>query len=222
MTGHAHTRNLLGPLLHRLFRIRLAGAHHLPRQGGVLLIANHPGLLDASLLAVALPRPVRVVVDSGVVPGVWNSLSAVSGRILMGDDEDSAAAGLREAVDSLRDGGAVAIFPEGELSDGVVEHTRAAAAYVQIRTQCPVVPVALFGTHGRRPTDPPGVRSVIDVVVGPEWQPPTVECPESRSAVIAQAELLRQHLVDHVAYARARTARAGVGGSAYDTDNGAL
>lgn len=222
MTGHAHTRNLLGPLLHRLFHIRLTGAHHLPRRGAVLAIANHPGLLDASLLAVALPRPMRVVVDSGVIPGVWHSLASASGRILIDEGEDSQALALREAVDTLTLGGAVAVFPEGELSDGTVEHTRAAAAYAQIRTACPVVPIALFGTHGSRPTDPPSVRSVIDVVIGPEWWPPTVDSANSRSAVIAHAELLRQHLADHVVHARARTARAGVRGGTSDTDNGVL
>lgn len=221
MSGLAHTRNLASPVLNRLFRIRLSGAHHIPRQGAVLILSNHPGLMDASLLAVALPRPIRVVVDSGVLPGVWNSLATATGRIVI-NDEGFERAALRQAVQCLAEGSGVGIFPEGGLSDGRVQHTRAAAAYVQIQSDCPVVPVAIFGSHGRRPTDPPKFRSTVDIVIGSEWQPSSVPAPASRAAVIAHAELLRQRLADHVVEARSRAARAGVNFGSAQADNGAL
>jgi 1-acyl-sn-glycerol-3-phosphate acyltransferase len=221
MNGHAHTRNLASPVLNRFFRIRLLGAHHLPRRGGVLVVANHPGLIDASLLSVSLPRPLRVLVDSGVMPGVWNALAGATGRIVtQGDDFERAA--LREAGEWLSAGEGVGVFPEGSLSDGGVHRTRAAAAYLQIRSNCPVVPVALFGTHGRRPTDPPKLRSTIDIVIGPVWQPPKVATPLSRAAVVSQAELLRQRLADHVVEAQSRAARAGVRLGSAQADNGDL
>jgi 1-acyl-sn-glycerol-3-phosphate acyltransferase len=221
MSGLAHTRNLASPILNRFFRIRLTGAHHIPRHGGVLIIANHPGLIDASLLAVTLPRPIHVVVDSGVLPGVWNSLATATGRIVI-NGEGYERTALRQAVQCLVEGAGVGIFPEGGLSDGGVHHTRAAAAYVQLQSNCPVVPVAIFGSHGRRPTDPPKFRSTVDIVIGREFQPPAAPAPHSRAVVIAHAELLRQRLADHVVEARSRAARAGVNFRSAQADNGVL
>lgn len=219
----ATTRNLLGPLVRAAFRIQVTGAHHVPTSGGLLLIANHPGIADATLLAAAAPRPLRVVTDAGAFAVAWSAVSAASGRIVVADESDASEA-LRVACDVIGHGEAVAMFPEGTLPS-VDRPDRTAAlgpAYVQVRTGVPVVPVAVLGTHGRRPTDPPAPRSVVDVVFGEAFVPsaPTDAC--ARAAIVDVAEVLRQRLADHVATARARTGRAEVGGAVPTGQDGVL
>ncbi|MBU6312450.1 MAG: 1-acyl-sn-glycerol-3-phosphate acyltransferase [Actinomycetales bacterium] len=207
----ATTRNLLGPLVRTAYRIYVSGAHHVPSHGGLLLIANHPGIADATLLGAAAPRPVRVVSEAGALAGAWSLLSAATGRIVVSSDEDAPAA-LRQAVAAIDAGEAVGMFPEGRLPS-VDDPGRAAIlgpAYVQVRTGAKVVPVALLGSHGRRPTDPPAPRSTVDVVFGEAFRLPAPIDPLSRAAIVDVAESLRQRLADHVMTARARTGRVAV------------
>ena len=218
----ATTRNLLGPLVRAAYRINVTGAHHVPLKGGLLVIANHPGIADATLLAAAAPRPVRVVSEAGALAGAWTALSAATGRIVVAGEDDAADA-LRQAIACVDVGEAVGMFPEGRLPT-VDEPQRSAttgAAYVQVRTGVPVVPVALLGTHGRRATDPPAPRSVVDVVFGEPFWPPAPADSLSRAGILDVSEALRQCLADHVATSRARTGRVGVDGPAAAGQDGA-
>lgn len=222
VSGPASARNLVGPALHSLYRIRLGGAHLLPARGGVLLVANHEGIIDATLLAVAGPRPVRVVSEGGTLPGVWRRMSGLTGRIVIAGADD-APAGLRAACSALAEGEAVGMFPMGPLPESLSEEPRAmlpGVAYVQVTTGVPVVPVALLGTHGDRPTDPPVPRSTIDIVVGDPFQPVMSGDPRARATILDVAEVIRQHLTDHMCVAMRRTGRSGDAAAMDAHDNG--
>lgn len=212
MSATATTRNLLGPLLRAGYRVRVAGGHECPRRGAVLIVAEHRGLLDASLVATSLPRPVDVLVE----PGTVGALTArTPGRIVV--EPGSPVVALRRATDLLRSGMAVGAW-SGRSHE-------AAAGYLQVRAECPVLPIAIFGSHGRRPTDPPPWRSVIDIVVGRPFVPEAAGDPFARSTVLSVAEVIRQHVADHAAVARRRTGRAdgvGLDAEVADPDNGLL
>jgi len=199
----ASARNLLGPVVRAAYRVRVAGAHLVPREGGVLLLSTYAGITDPTLLATNLTRPVAVLVGEGSTPV---GLRSALGRIVV--SEQAPGAGLREAAALLDNGHAVAVFPEGCAADGP-EHGgfAAGAAYLQARTGVPVVPVAIAGSTGPRPTDPPRPRSIIDIVVGEPLRMAPVADPLVRSEVVAVAEQLRQHFSDHVREARLRTGR---------------
>lgn len=222
ISGVATTRNIAGPVLRGAFRLRLTGAHRVPRRGPVLLVSNHGGIVDATLLASACPRPVRVVADGGVLPGLWRRLSSATGRILVTDESADA---LRSAVSALQLGEAVAMFPEGELPESTVAGLRPVlpgAAYVQARTGAPVLPVAILGSHGTRPTDPPPLRGEIDIVFGEPFLPDPPDDACARAGVLEVSEAIRQCLADHLTLAQARTARVGVPGVGPSGEDGAL
>lgn len=212
MSATATTRNLIGPILRAGYRVRVTGGHDCPRHGSLLIVAEHVGILDATVIATSLPRPVDVLVEPGVIGLI---AARTPGRIAV--DPASPVAALHQATDLLRHGRAVGAWS----GDG----HEMAAGYLQVRACCPVLPVAIFGSHGRRPTDPPPWRSVIDIVVGSPFLPDATGDPFARSTVLHAAEVIRQRVADHVETARRRTGRAdGVGlrpGGA-DPDNGRL
>lgn len=218
----ASVRNVVGPVLRRAYRVRVTGAHRVPRSGGVLLVANHDGLIDATVLATCGPRPVQVVTEPGTLGDAWARLAAVSGRIVLPEGAPQPA--LRSAVAAARRGDAVGMFPEGPLPEAAapgLRPTGPGAAYVQARSGVPIVCVALLGTHGSRPTDPPPPGAEIDLVFGQAFLPEPPEDPFRASALQDLAERIRQRLADHVAEASARTGRTDVPRIEVPRDNGA-
>lgn len=210
MTSGATARNLIAPVLRWGYRLNVHGGHRCPRRGPLLVIAPHLGFLDATVIATCLPRPVDVLVDQGGLHALGGRLP---GRIVIEDDDPGA--GLREAAERLRRGGAV-----GAWIGGGHEH---AAGYLLAQTDAAVLPVLVAGGSARHAGDPPKWRARIDVVIG---EPVRLDPPRdrlSRAEILRCAEALRQLGVDHAEYGARRMGYAdgvGVEGRDRRTDNG--
>ena len=79
---------------------------------GTLVVANHPGMLDAPILFARIPRAIcffKASMHRAVVSGAGARLS---GYI----PNNSGVDGIRNAVDHLASGGNVIVFPEGTRS----------------------------------------------------------------------------------------------------------
>lgn len=81
----------------------------LPGEGPVVVISNHPGLMDFIFIASRLPNAVCIM-KSEIA---WNPFVGIGAR-LAGYVPNATSHGLvREAVQAVKEGGQVVIFPEG-------------------------------------------------------------------------------------------------------------
>lgn len=130
-----------GLLFVRIFyRVAVTGAERLP-QGGFLLLPNHITWIDAILLSMACPRPIRFIIDEGVYKNrLLNPvLRAVS---CIPITERKAKEGMREAISRIRAGEVVCLFPEGELTrTGALLKLRRGYEIIARQAEAPVVPV---------------------------------------------------------------------------------
>ena len=134
----------VGTFLARLiYRVGVRGQDRLPRTGGVLLLPNHVTWIDALVLQLATPRPVRFLVFEPIYrqpllhPALklFKSIPILPGR---------AKAGLSAAADALRAGEVVCVYPEGELTrTGSLLRLRKGFEFLHRETGAPVVPVWL-------------------------------------------------------------------------------
>ena len=206
MSGVAHARNLIGPVLSRAYRIRMTGAHHLPTRGPVIVISDQQGLLDPTILATALPRPVRVMSQGTGVAPRWTGLAMSLGRIEV-DADSSAWCALQQGVVALDRGDALGVFMSTPFGSPVLTPPAAMGAYLHAGTGAPLVAVTLFDTSGRRPTDLPRPRSVIECHVAPAVDLPVPEDSVSLASLRQHAERIRQICVDARSVAAARSGR---------------
>jgi 1-acyl-sn-glycerol-3-phosphate acyltransferase len=188
-------------LLRRWYDVRVHGAERVPAEGPVLLACNHIGLFDGPLLTVLAPRPVHALVKREMFDGLGGPLFRGLGQIAVeriGVDPFA----VKQAVRVLRDGGVVAIYPEGARGRGDVAHPRLGAAYLAMVTGAPVVPVAHLGTRadGESVHAVPARGSRLDVVFGAPLRGacPPVPWPRRQADVEALAESLRVALARHV------------------------
>ena len=131
-------------------RIDIRGSEHVPRSGGVLLAVNHVGYADfvyGGLAANPAGRKVRFmakreIFDHRIGGPVMRSMHHI--EVDRGD-------GLRSfhtAVDYLRSGEAVGIFPEATISRAMeLKEFKTGAVRIAAEAAVPVVPVVLWGTQ---------------------------------------------------------------------------
>jgi 1-acyl-sn-glycerol-3-phosphate acyltransferase len=138
-----------------LCRLRVSGAPHIPKTGGVLIAANHASYLDIPILGCGMFRRAwfmgRIDLFSG--PAAW--LMRHMGWIPIRRERVDRTA-FEEAIRRVKAGQAVVIYPEGGRSeDGRLQPGKPGVGIIVAATDCPVVPAYLGGTYD---VLPPGAK----------------------------------------------------------------
>ena len=132
----------------RLFwGLRARGAENVPRQGRVLLVANHSSVLDPPLIGGMTPRPVSFLAKAELfaVPLFGSLLRRLNARPLRREGGDPAA--LRTALRLLAEERALLVFPEGTRGEeGTLRPPKAGAGMLAVLSGAPVVPVYVEGS----------------------------------------------------------------------------
>jgi acyl-[acyl-carrier-protein]-phospholipid O-acyltransferase/long-chain-fatty-acid--[acyl-carrier-protein] ligase len=139
---------LFGNLVAALFyRVRTFGLENLP-ESGFLLVPNHMTYVDAVVLQLACPRPIRFLVHESIYQIKW--LTPVFKLVeAIPISNVRAKEALRQSVDRIKKGEIVCIFPEGELSrTGTLLKLRKGFELIARLAECSVVPVWLDGLWG--------------------------------------------------------------------------
>src|SRR3954467_2790398 len=143
VSGSERLLRLIGLSVARLvYRVTTTGGERLPA-GGFLLLPNHITWVDAIVLSLACPRPIRFIIDEGVYSNWFLNpfLRALSCIPITGR---KAKDGMREAIARIRAGEIVCLFPEGELSrTGSLLRLRRGYEIIARQAEAPVVPVWL-------------------------------------------------------------------------------
>src|SRR6266536_991812 len=132
-----------GRLLVRCFyRVTAIGLQNLP-EGGFLLVPNHISWVDALVLQLACPRPIRYVVDQQYYhKPILHPILRALGCIPISIRHSHAA--VRAAAEKIADGEIVCVFPEGQLERrGVLLRLHRGYELIARHANAQVVPVWL-------------------------------------------------------------------------------
>ena len=134
-------------------RLKVEGLDAVPAEGPLLLVPNHDSQWDPVLIGLAVKprRRLRFLARASL----WRT--PVIGRLFLGPllyaigqipvkRGTGDARALEEAVEALRSGAAVCVFPEGGLSWG--EELRARSGVARLAQWCPGVQVVLCTVEG--------------------------------------------------------------------------
>ncbi|HZA32737.1 MAG TPA: lysophospholipid acyltransferase family protein [Propionibacteriaceae bacterium] len=193
-------------IIRSYWQVRLHGEAHVPPTGPVILAANHIGLLDGPVLVALTPRLTFALIKHELFTGVLGRFLARVGQISLNRRAIDTAA-ITRAIQILRAGDVLVVFPEGSRTGGEVTYARGGAAYLAMVTGAPVVPVALLGTRevGHTRGRLPGRRRPIHVVYGEPIAVPRSDWPRRKAAVANWTEFLRSRLAAHVMAAQGLT-----------------
>jgi 1-acyl-sn-glycerol-3-phosphate acyltransferase len=113
--------DVLWPVVVLFVRLRVRGKQHVPGNGGVILAFNHLSNADtvaAVVFALMSNRVPRVLAKASLwrLP-VFGRVMRSGGHIPVERGTVKASEALRPAVEALRDGECVMVFPEGTFTD---------------------------------------------------------------------------------------------------------
>jgi 1-acyl-sn-glycerol-3-phosphate acyltransferase len=149
----------------RMWRLRVDGCERVPRDGPLIVVANHVSYFDPPVLGCALPRPLHFMAKKelfdipvfGALIRSYNAFPVDRGR---GD-----VGAIKRAVNVLGAGNAVLLFPEGTRNRDGSGKAESGAALLASLSGAPILPAYIEGTlHVSR-------LSQIKVVFGEPFRP---------------------------------------------------
>jgi 1-acyl-sn-glycerol-3-phosphate acyltransferase len=161
-------------------RIDVVGGEHIPATGGGVVVLNHTGYLDFALAALPFWRErgrlVRFMAKQEVFTHrVLGPLMRAMHHIPV--DRSAGAAAFRLAVEALRAGELVGIFPEATISRSFcLKEFKSGATRMARAAGVPLIPVTLWGsqrvwTKDRKPTIRAARHIPISITIGAPLRP---------------------------------------------------
>jgi 1-acyl-sn-glycerol-3-phosphate acyltransferase len=139
---------LVVPFMRLYFRLRITGAQRIPRDGPVIIAPNHKSFWDSFFIAAATRRPVRYMGKSELFEKGAGRLLVALGAfpVRRGTADDEA---LETARTVLRQGGVLALFPEGTRvrEPDELGEPRSGVGRVALELGVPLLPAAISGTE---------------------------------------------------------------------------
>ena len=132
------------------WRMRAIGVDRVPLDGPLIVAANHVSYLDPPALGVCLPRMLYYMAKRELfsIPLLGSALVAVGTFPV--DRSGNPTSAIRRSVEVLREGKALAIFPEGTRNRTGAAPIQSGVAMLASLGRAPVVPACIVGTDRAR------------------------------------------------------------------------
>lgn len=139
-------RMLFRILFYTVYRLKVEGREHVPKEGPVILCANHLSLLDPPLVGSPIKRQVHYMAKAELfrIP-VLGWLITQFGTFPVkrgGVSKDS----IRLAIQLLKEQRILGVFPEGSRSNAGGMGKKG-AAMLALKSDATVIPVAIVGKY---------------------------------------------------------------------------
>lgn len=130
-------------------RLRVHGVDHIPREGGVLLVSNHASFLDPMALVSGLRfRILHFMARDTLVHARGIGWLMTRLELILIDRNRGDVAALKSALQLLKKGEMVGVFPEGTRTpDGNLQPARGGIGFLAAKARVPVVPAYVDGTY---------------------------------------------------------------------------
>ncbi|MCL6602405.1 MAG: 1-acyl-sn-glycerol-3-phosphate acyltransferase [Paenibacillus sp.] len=139
-------RGLLRFIYAIFFPLKVVGKENVPKEGGVLLCANHISLMDPFTMGIKLDRHVKYMAKAEIfkVPVIgWLARQVGAFPVKR---EGVSKESIKTALNTLRGGNVMGIFPEGTRNSDVGAAKKGAASFA-LRSGAAVVPAAIIGRY---------------------------------------------------------------------------
>ena len=130
-----------------LYDFTTSGIEYAPRSGSVIFAANHVSHFDPPAIGCRVVRQINYFARDTLFRGLFGKGLVAIGTIPVARNNADVKS-LKAIFRSLKNEGAVAIYPEGTRSpDGQLQEPKPGAGMIACKSRATVIPVRLFGTY---------------------------------------------------------------------------
>ena len=131
-----------------LFFVKPVNIENVPKEGAVILAANHTSLWDPIVLIPLFKRKMRVMAKKELMKNPFLRKILEIAYAIPVDRGKSDITAIKTALKTLKDGEVFGIFPSGtRVKDGEDADAKTGVALISSRSGAPVVPVAIRGGY---------------------------------------------------------------------------
>ncbi len=124
------------------------GLERLPKHGPIILAGNHAAVLEAVMMAAYCPGTVEFI-STGDIPLDPNYAFIVNTYgVIPVNRGNLDRKGLNLALNVLKQGGILGIFPEGGIWNPAQMQAQIGVAWLSYQAQVPIIPIGFGGVHG--------------------------------------------------------------------------
>jgi 1-acyl-sn-glycerol-3-phosphate acyltransferase len=136
-----------------MYRVKVIGHDQIPKTGPVVVVCNHVAFNDPLIVAGALRRPARFVMDHHIARTPLLSILFKQGKAIPIAPAHENPALMERAfariAEELREGELVCIYQEGKITKtGEMNPFKPGIERILSETPAPVVPMAVYGLWG--------------------------------------------------------------------------
>ncbi len=134
-------------------KLEIIGEENVPKDEAVLYIGNHRSYFDIVLTYARCPRPTGYISKKGIkkVPSLSMWMKRLHCLFLDRDDMKQGLKIVLEAIDHVKNGISICVFPEGTRNRDLNDPTsllpfKEGTFKIATKTKCKIIPMALTGT----------------------------------------------------------------------------
>lgn len=178
--------------------IRFEGTENIPKdEGGFVVVSNHPTYLDPVWISIPVKKNLRYMAWDQVFGWpIVGKLIRYLGAFPVKTEASVTKSAVVESLRTLRGGGVLLIFPEGEreFADGKMLEFKSGAAHVAMNAGVPILPVSVRGGNRIWPRGKkfPSLFRRVELIFHPTIRPPE---RDDRPDLEEQLEKINDELV---------------------------
>lgn len=129
--------------------IKVLGLANVPKTGGLIIASNHASYIDPPAIgSFCRMRTIHFMARSTLFKGFMDWFLTGVGVIKLDRERGGDLKAMKTAIQLLKHGGAVSLFPEGTRSpDGHLQPAKPGVGFLVSKGDAPVVPVYIHGSY---------------------------------------------------------------------------
>lgn len=131
-------------------KLIIIGVENIDENAKYIFVANHSSLMDIPALLSCIKNNCRIIYKKELekIPIFGNALKRSTFIGIQRDNASNAMESIKNAIETIKAGDSVIIFPEGTRSvDGNLNEFKRGAMMLAIKSNKPIVPVTIIGAN---------------------------------------------------------------------------
>ena len=177
-------------------RLHVTGQEYIPPYGPLIVVANHLSYNDPPLIASVVTRPLDFLGKKELFNNAFVGYFMRRFRVYPIDRSGGAEA-MNIAMNLLGNDHALAIFPEGQRSPAfTLQKAKPGAAYLALKSQAPILPIAVYGTEKYPPWRMLFPFRKLHVNIGSPFTLPVIEGNYTKGVINGASDIIMGRIAD--------------------------